>query len=690
MPTISKPFSVSVMPNSIDSSPVSSSYFGPVRDALNQYLPPEITAEWPLAYAEVKKGIHALLNHSKKNINPDALAIHIAKYTDYSTINGWSSGTLRQLLYKVKTIAQVRQRMIDLTVMIIAAFPGKKFWVIATTENGLQWFCEDKQIHESNPVQLVNTTTPKGVSHVEAALPINQAENGTAAERYDSEKKLTPSMRFAGFSNRYQGYSVKHETDEVLLFECSVDEEGTVGIVFNEGTHTDDRLDGQAQRINQTVRFNLAYVPEARTHRIHYYLEKAYTNKPECPGGPYWCGTYAGFHGNKVKPIAGRVLLQVPESPGAVVRADMKLTDFCRDWPHAGAILNLLGEPPRPTVFEDGDSSIFPFEGVYTCFVVSRGHSRSRLLPYRLTVYADATILLQRKGVYCSGLVTLIKGNYLSVQFEEIGSFVGSMLLSLNLTDSAIEQYREVGHLFGMLTKAQEGNRLESSAMVMVREHFRNANEEWDAEIDRNSPNFDLLDLQYQGLLSFLNGQIYRQIRLSLPANSPFRPRSTDYRRVAFYAACQLAQQLNEAEKERNRDEYDKKVNLLRAHIQESFQIGFAAQKFGGVKLPATKIDRKRLLKLFAKHRLREEYDILHLENELGLLQQDDKMLRDAVNQPNLLGHPDIIGLVHDLWPRIKAKQSRVKNQHPKTEQLTRIRKIENAVSTENRKPETT
>ncbi len=678
------------MPNSTDFNPLPDSYFEPVRDALNQYLPPETSAEWPLAFAELKRGIHALLDHSKENINPDALTIHIDKYTGYSTIKGWSSGTLRQLLYKVKTIAQVRQRMIDLTVMIIAAFPGKKFWVTATTQNGLQWFCEDKQVHESTPVQLINTTTPNGVAHDEDALLTNRAGNGTAAGKHDLEKKTTPSVQFAGFNKRYQGYSVKHETDEVLLFECSLDEQGAVAITFNEGTHTDDKLDGQAQRINQTVRFNLAYVPEARTHRIHYYLEKAFTNKPECPGGPYWCGTYAGFHANKVKPIAGRVLLQVPESPGAVVWADMKLTDFSRNWAHAGVILNLLGEPPRPAIFEDGDNTLFPFEGIYTCFVVSRGHSRSRLLPYRLTISPDATVLLQRKGVYCSGSATVIKGNYLSVQFEEIGSFVGSMLLSLNLTDSAVEQYREVRHLFGLLTKAQEGIRLESSAMVMVREHAWNADKEWDAEIDRNSPDFNALDLQYQGLFSFLNGQIYRQIRLSLPANSPFRPRSTDYRRVAFYAACHLAGQLNEAEKETNRDEYDKKVNLLRAHIHESFQIGFAAQKFGGVKIPAAKIDRKRLLKLFAKHRLREEYDILHLKNELGLLQQDDKLLRDAANQPNLLGHPDIIDLVHSLWPRIKTRQNRLKNQHPITEQLARIRKIENVVSPEKTKPETT
>lgn len=455
------------------------------------------------------------------------------------------------------------------------------------------------------------------------------------------------------WANKFQGYYLNTKENKVVLFECVVNKHGRIHTKSDPDKHSPHDMHGYAQMIHEAVRFNLDYRENAQDFRIQYNMEKAFRTSQS---GTYWLGMYTGFDDRLIEPFAGPVILQIPKKNHGVLKKDYSVSEFKLNWKRADPveILKLLhytgseSELNRHT--SHGLASDFPFTGRYTCFVMGRDDHSSTILPYRLVIESNATVKLVRQEVELLGKGEVTSSKNLLIQLNGTDDFVGTLLFSLHRANSVVATTKDVARLYGVMAKIKNEQRVEASAAVLVPERNEDSSREWSEEIKRSDVVlFAQFDREFKGLLTFLSGQIYRHVRLRLTANRPFRPRKQDYRRVGFYAACDLIKRLKT-----DLDERKDQIDHIKNHLTECFYMGFAAPTFAGITIHEEVLSDSQLKAAFRPHGFTTYNSLSDLRRDLESLLDDQSLLQQAAQDVTLLGHPDIIEYVYELWPEQK------------------------------------
>lgn len=511
----------------------------------------------------------------------------------------------------------------------------------------------------------------------------------TANGKFDRQESLPDALSFlnsiGSLADTYQGYYVHPVSQSVVLFECIIDPLGKVNC-FYQASHKGAVLLGYVRVFNNAVQISLFDTNppvENQEIRLQYHLKK----KPfvDDSGQEFLVGVCAGYDFLFTNPTAGRVVLRRCTANEKPEIKDYQQSVFQRR-PYAAQVLSLLRGANTQTkymtdsvmyyqtfgfVFDQGNG--IAIGGEYDCFLGTRpddgdpDHTRDasmQIARYRLIIDNDGFVSLYSHAEQIGlGQCIIHPNGFLIIQLTPVNDqveqgFFGLMLLSLKKQSGRITKSTEVKHLFGMLTKIE--NRRVGSMAVVVRASDKvwiednSDNQAMGESVNKELPSvfyrshsitgsdiphdlFDQYDADFSGLLSFMEGQTYRLMRIPRTANRPFRPRKIDYRRVGFYAACYLVKQ--------------SKFTEARRHLKESYHLGFAAEKFAGVAVRDWHL-RDTQDYFFTTHYTPIEYRN-ELSADIASLRQDQTLLWDAFT-PDCLAHEQIREWTEKLWPYLK------------------------------------
>ena len=470
--------------------------------------------------------------------------------------------------------------------------------------------------------------------------------------------------RLAQFAGQYQGYCINPVTEEIDLFRCVISRAGRVVCTFdNEETSCEEV--GYLRFVNAAVRIDMDYQDRHTRFRYNFFLQDRLAERT---GQLYWLGIRAGFSANLSEPMSGRVVLQWADNPAQGACDAVELVEqrpngpILRDF-----LIGLDGAVQKFTdsfageLFRDvmpNTALIALFAGDYDAYLNGRQivNNTTRIYRHQLTISENGQVKLVGNGKRAWGTASVYRGKYLSIQFDRHGEkgFFGTLILSLLHGEVEIKNRSEVRHLFGALVK-MDNQRIEATSVVLQPvgqprpepaqlpdpDAFFRSRDLPGSDIDYDR--FDAQDQVLGGLLSFLDGQMYRFMRLPRTPNRPFRPRKESYRRVPFYAACYIAGQYAI-------DKNPQHVATIRTHLRDAYHHGFAAEKFAGERVTSLATEAGQN-SYFSRQAISTDYRA-DLCADFASLLADQRLVTDAL--PAVLGvHPEMRALVEKLWPHL-------------------------------------
>lgn len=509
--------------------------------------------------------------------------------------------------------------------------------------------------------------------------------------------------RLQNLTGIYQTYFVHPERGkhQIICNTIDIRPSGEVVCLYGDPDNV-SVMTGVVRYTEDVLWLELDYLPGIQAYRIRYLL---YTRPERLNQRKCLLGIYSGLNKGLSVPTTGRLILE--ENPKAVV-GTLPVRDFHRNGyfadyyrflsgNHEAELNRSLTDSFLKDIVVDTDDplneqGIARFKGYYDCYVCDRQGEEDMYKIYRyvLHIQADGQLTFARANEHFSGRAELHRQmSYLQIQLEpgEHNSALGTMLFSLNFASSKIRHRSDIQHLFGVMARL-DNRRTEAMAVIlhraddaayrqldisMVQEEFVRHLDE--GHPDNNEFDFDHYDRKLLGGLSFLMGQMYRLIRLPRTPNRAFRPRKDECRRVSFYAACFLMNQLRgqfkkEIHKKRTLQhphqlyQFREQILRIKEYLKESCRHGFGAELFAGYAIHSPeqkKALRNELLKLHIPAKQLDE-----LEKELIGLLEDRKLLIGAVKKWREMVVPEeyehdvsgITELAESLWPYIRTNTS--------------------------------
>ncbi|WP_143092668.1 hypothetical protein [Arsenicibacter rosenii] len=506
--------------------------------------------------------------------------------------------------------------------------------------------------------------------------------------------------RLQHLAGKYQTYFVHPDRakHQIMRYNLEIKLSGEVVCLYGDPDN-ESVMTGIVRYTDEVVWLELDFLPAIQAYRVRYLL---YTKSEKFNHRKCLLGIHTGLNKGLTIPNTGRLILE--ENPKPVVGA-MSVSEFYRNHYFADHYRFLMGnhevelnraltdaflreipvEAEEPVV----DQGIARFKGYYDCYVCDRHGEEDiyKIYRYVLHIQPDGQLTLARANEQFNGRAALHQQtSYLQIHLEpsERSGSLGTLLFSLNFGSSKIRRRTDIQHLFGVMAKLNN-RRTEAMAVILHRaddETYRHLDistvqEEFVRHLDENYRDdsdefgFDYYDQKLLGGLSFLMGQMYRLIRLPRTPNRVFRPRKDECRRVNFYAACFLMNQLKgqfrkEIQKKKQFDspqqlyQIREQISRIKEYLKEACRHGFAAERFAGyaVHSPEQKKEfRSELVRLHIPAKQLEE-----LEKELIGLLEDRKLLINTVRKwremlvPEEFAH-DVSGiaeLAEVLWPYIR------------------------------------
>ncbi len=474
----------------------------------------------------------------------------------------------------------------------------------------------------------------------------------------------------------YQGFFIHPSTGQVTLFSCKISAAGRVECRY-PNNHKHPRMAGFAMPFAHGIEVDLDYNTDNGSYRLHYFLEGALTKDQ------YLLGVYAGFDHSLTYPTSGRVVLRVQPEP---ILLDLDMPQFRRDSQYAEVSGYLTGQKGLVMSTDsqvvdrlkglEKTNQVVPLAGHYDLYMTERvnGDDPPEVFRHSLLLTETGMAFLSGNGREGEGLVLVSQDHLLSIQFGTPANqqVQGTLLVSLCDRKGYLSRYEQIQHLFGMATFVDQ---LRITSMVAVMKPSGKSDDTPIVPVDdlpirfnrsmsvvqqnRTQADFDSYDSQLAGLLSALEGEAYRLIRLPKTPNHPFRPRRDRDRRTAFFAACYRAKQYVQ-------DESDSLYNEIEAYLEEAYRHGFATGRFAGVsikELSAPYSSPERLRQYMAQHNI-EDTHFKKLKQDFKDLSQDYPLLIAAYDDPEVLGHEALKGIVERFWGDVNAYRPLVSVAH--------------------------
>ncbi|KAB7731477.1 hypothetical protein F5984_11865 [Rudanella paleaurantiibacter] len=525
--------------------------------------------------------------------------------------------------------------------------------------------CEDLiRQYIQNPESI-----PDDVFHFLLGQRVDVPVDGVV-ESFDALPRAKNAWLLAEVADSYQGFFVHPITGHVTLFSCKISRAGRVDCRYPT-QHKHPRLQGFASPLNHGIRVDLDFDYENGAYRLHYFLEGGLTDNR------YLLGVYAGFDHSFTHPTSGRVVLQKQADP---IVADLDLFTFCQSsqYQEVGQYLSgqqgLAAATDSQAVEELKNITrarpLARLAGTYDLYMTERRNPNDypEIFRYRLEINRSGKALLSGNGRSGEGIAEVSRDHLLRIQFGLPTNQLlqGSLLVSLCDDKGHIERHDQIRHLFGMATLVDQDRVMAMVAVLKpspptdeglvpidplpIRFHRQMSVEQQ----NQTRVGFDSYDRQLAGLLSTLEGEAYRLIRLPKTPNHPFRPRRVQDRRTAFFAACHLAKYYGQQRLVSGHED-EKMVDLrndIKSYLFESFRHGFATLRFGGAlvrELGAKGSRPERLVQFLAQHGIDDVY-LIKLKGDFRDLIRDHVLLVSAYDDPTELGHADLNDLVERLW----------------------------------------
>ncbi len=485
-----------------------------------------------------------------------------------------------------------------------------------------------------------------------------------AIESLEALPRMRNVRLLAGIAQAYQGYFVHPATGIVSLFSCRISAAGRVECRY-PNNHKHPKLAGFTSPFAHGVQIDLHYVADSGAYRLHYFLEGALTT------GRYLLGIYAGFDHSLTHPTSGRVVLQAIADEQEPLVTDIDISEFSADPNNTTAMGYLTGELGLPTATDSlvvdqlkwtrRANLVAPLAGRYDLYMTERLNSDDppEVFRHNLVITDSGMAILSGNGREGQGPAILTSDHLLMVQFEATGKgqVQGTLLVSLCDIKGYLSRYEQIQHLFGMATFVDQ---LRIMSMVVVLKATPTNNPDVTpvdplpirfsrtmavTQFNLTTADFNSYDSQLSGMLSTLEGEAYRLIRLPKTPNHPFRPRRDKDRRGPFFAACYRAKFYNQAPSESLFLE-------IESYLEDAYTHGFATLRFGGesvrdLSTPFAAPDRVR--QYMRKHNIHHTY-LKKIQEDFRSLSQDFPLLLTAYDDLNGLGSLLLRGLVERFW----------------------------------------
>ncbi len=498
--------------------------------------------------------------------------------------------------------------------------------------------------------------------------------------------------RFSKYVDEFQGYGLNNSLRTLMLYRFEIKKCGKVECEYEIfESKTIKKIEGNIKYCNENIMLiYFDFLDKFNIHRFYYFLN--ITRDSEKDG--IMKGVASGFDKELESPFSGKLFLRRKKNPIIKSYSKLETAKFFNSsekdltsyflsenedkFSTDALFLKDFGKiSPNPFISPQielsGDFEVF-VSGYTKLGRSIKNEQHSEIFRYSLSIKQDFTVVLsQNNKINCDGLIEFWD-NYLIIRLydakrnkvgrEVSNGFDGIMLFSLKPEIPKTKRK----NFFGSMIKIDD-NQIQNLTCLMT-QTFQNV--PWvnsyfkgmdsiigNIEGEEILYSFDDFDGEFNnGLLSFLQGTLDRKFRIPKNTDRVLLPRKKEYRRFYFYCSCNIAYRIyccrdqifnsnsKGADIAKNSLKLSPYLDELKTTINELYNIGFASDKFAGIKIEEL-LEEGQLKKIKQEN---ENASFDEIKESIESLLEDRELLLEEVKNAKTFGQDEILKLIKNKW----------------------------------------